>query len=110
MMLTTEAKPLAKRNELGLQVRLIRRAANQLKQISETTRFQIILMLASAEKNVGTMCDELSHTQPAVSHHLALLRHGGIISVRRQGRSNYYGLTETGKHLAIILQRMIEHP
>ncbi|MHC5539251.1 ArsR/SmtB family transcription factor [Singulisphaera rosea] len=110
MILTTETKPLIKRNELALEARMIRRAASQLKQISETSRFQIILMLASAEKNVGTMCHELGHTQPAVSHHLALLRHGGIISVRRQGRSNYYGLTETGRHLAIVLQRMIEHP
>ena len=39
---------------------------------------------------------QFSQSQPAVSHHLALLRHGGIIAPRRQGKNNFYSLTETG--------------
>ena len=32
---------------------------------------------------IGALCAQLSQSQPAVSHHLALLRHGGIIAPRR---------------------------
>ena len=46
-------------------------------------------------------------SQPAVSHHLALLRHGGIIAPRRQGKNNFYALTEAGDHLAQVVQGVV---
>jgi len=38
----------------------------------------------------------VKQSQPATSHHLALLRHGGIIAPRRQGKNNSYALTDAG--------------
>jgi DNA-binding transcriptional ArsR family regulator len=64
-------------------------------------------MLAEGEKHVGGLCEELNQSQPAVSHHLALLRHGSIIAPRRQGKNNYYGLTETGEILAGIVKKIL---
>ena len=61
-------------------------------------------MLSEGERHVGGLCGELNQSQPAVSHHLALLRHGGIIVPRRQGKNNFYSLTETGEHLAGIVK------
>ena len=46
-------------------------------------------------------------SQPAVSHHLALLRHGGLIAPRRQGKNNYYALTEAGTQLMQVVRTMI---
>jgi DNA-binding transcriptional ArsR family regulator len=43
---------------------------------------------------------------PAVSHHLALLRHGGIIERRRHGQKNFYSLTDVGYRLSKIVKGM----
>src|SRR5262249_47320696 len=69
-----------------------RRPSILLKHVSAPPRLQVILILAEGEKHVGALCDHLSKSQPAVSHHLALLRHGGIIAPRRQGKNNFYSL------------------
>jgi len=39
-----------------------------------------------------------------VSHHLALLRHGGIITLRRRGQNNYYRLTNAGERLSQVVE------
>ena len=84
-----------------------RRASILLKHVSDPTRLQVILILAEGERHVGALCDSLSQSQPAVSHHLALLRHGGIIAPRRQGKNNFYSLTDTGSDLAKVVKNLI---
>ena len=84
-----------------------RRASILLKHVSDPTRLQVILILAEGERHVGALCAQLSQSQPAVSHHLALLRHGGIIAPRRQGKNNFYSLTETGADLARVVKNLI---
>lgn len=85
----------------------IQRAAILLKQVSDPTRLQAIAMLAEGERHVGAICDELNMSQPAVSHHLALLRHGGIIQPRREGKNSFYGLTEAGERLAAVVEAIM---
>jgi DNA-binding transcriptional ArsR family regulator len=82
----------------------IKRAATLLKNVSDPTRLQVILMLADGTKNVGDMCRALSNSQPAVSHHLALLRHGNIIEPTRQGKNNFYSLTDQGAALVKVVK------
>ena len=96
----------ASKAKKGAEQRLkqAQRAAMLLKQASDPTRLQVILMLAESEQHVGAICDQLNMSQPAVSHHLALLRHGSIIAPRRQGKNNFYGLTEAGEGLARVVQ------
>jgi DNA-binding transcriptional ArsR family regulator len=84
-----------------------RRASILLKHVSDPTRLQVILILAEGERHVGALCAQLSQSQPAVSHHLALLRHGGIIAPRRQGKNNFYSLTDTGAALAHVVKGLI---
>ena len=84
-----------------------RRASILLKHVSDPTRLQVILILSEGERHVGALCAQLSQSQPAVSHHLALLRHGGIIAPRRQGKNNFYSLTETGADLARVVNNLI---
>jgi DNA-binding transcriptional ArsR family regulator len=79
-----------------------------LKHVSDPTRLQVILILAEGEQHVGALCDHLVQSQPAVSHHLALLRHGGIIAPRRAGKNNFYSLTEKGELLAKVVQVLID--
>ena len=103
---TIGAKPRALR---GAEQRYhqARRASILLKHVSDPTRLQVILILAEGERHVGALCAQLSQSQPAVSHHLALLRHGGIIAPRRQGKNNFYSLTETGSDLAGVVKNLI---
>jgi DNA-binding transcriptional ArsR family regulator len=84
-----------------------RNASILMKQVSDPTRLQVVLMLAEGEKHVGALCGQLNQSQPAVSHHLALLRHGGIIAPRRQGKNNFYSLTELGEDLAKVVQILL---
>jgi DNA-binding transcriptional ArsR family regulator len=87
--------------------RKIQRAAILLKQVSDATRVRVLLMLSEGERHVGALCEEMSQTQPAVSHHLALLRHGGIVTVQRRGKNKYYALDEMGVVLAKIVKAVI---
>jgi DNA-binding transcriptional ArsR family regulator len=93
--------------ESALRLKQAQRAAMLLKHVSDPTRLQVILTLAEGERHVGALCEQLSQSQPAVSHHLALLRHGGVITPRRQGKNNFYGLTETGSDLARVVKALI---
>jgi DNA-binding transcriptional ArsR family regulator len=96
-----------KKGEAADRLRQVQRAAVLLKQVSDPTRLQVIALLSEGERHVGGLCAELNQSQPAVSHHLALLRHGGLIAPRRQGKSNFYSLTETGERLASIVKGMV---
>jgi DNA-binding transcriptional ArsR family regulator len=89
------------------RLRQAQRAAILLKQVSDPTRLQVILMLSEGEKHVGALCADLNQSQPAVSHHLALLRHGSIIAPRRAGKNNFYGLTEAGERLAAVVKEIM---
>jgi DNA-binding transcriptional ArsR family regulator len=93
--------------ETSQRLRKAQRAAILLKQASDPTRLQIMLTLVDGEKHVGALCEELNQTQPAVSHHLALLRHGGLIAPRRQGKNNFYSLTEPGLELAKVVRGIV---
>jgi len=84
-----------------------KRASILLKHVSDPTRLQVILILSEGERHVGALCAQLSQSQPAVSHHLALLRHGNIIAPRRQGKNNFYSLTDTGAELARVVKNLI---
>ena len=84
-----------------------RRASILLKHVSDPTRLQVILILSEGERHVGALCEQLSQSQPAVSHHLALLRHGRLIEPRRSGKHNFYYLTDAGRELAQVVNAIV---
>ncbi len=89
----------------------IRQTAELLKQLSDPTRLFMLMLLSEQERNVTELCAELgSQSQPAVSHHLSLLRHGRLIEPRRQGKHNIYHLTENGRQLSGIVQEIMVPP
>lgn len=63
------------------------------KLLSDETRLKILnYLMQKDELNVRTLCKLLRQSQPAVSHHLALLRGAGVIECRRDGKHNFYHL------------------
>jgi DNA-binding transcriptional ArsR family regulator len=92
------------RREAAVRLEHVHRVAVLFKQASDPTRLQVITMLSRGERHVGSLCAALSQNPPAVIHHLALLRHGGIIIPRRSGQNNFYRLTDTGRQLAQLVE------
>lgn len=80
---------------------MVRELGQVFKLLADETRLRILMYLAQAgELNVSELCERLGQSQPAVSHHLALMRVAGIISPRRDGKHNYYSVrTEHFQHL-----------
>jgi len=71
-------------------------------------RVQVLMILAGGEQDVGHLRDKLSASLPAVRHHLAVLRHGKVVSQRRQGKINFYTLTDTGSVLVGAIKNLAE--
>ena len=63
-----------------------------LKLVSDETRLRILFYLSAEDLHVTALCDKLGQSQPAVSHHLALLRVSGLIESRRDGKHNFYSI------------------
>jgi DNA-binding transcriptional ArsR family regulator len=79
----------------GMQVsdQTVRELAQVSKLIGDETRLRILFYLAlspQGELHVTDLCQRLGQSQPAVSHHLALLRVSGLIEARREGKHNFY--------------------
>jgi DNA-binding transcriptional ArsR family regulator len=71
----------------------VRELAQVFKLLSDETRLRILFYLAlspNGELHVTDLCTRLGQSQPAVSHHLALLRVSGLIEARREGKHNFY--------------------
>ena len=95
------------KNKPLLRAKTMQRAAILFKHLSDPTRLQVVTLLTEGERHVGGLCDQFNLSQPAVSHHLALLRLEGIVDRRRQGKNNFYSLTDTGFQLSNICKGMI---
>lgn len=63
------------------------------KLLADETRLQILHYLSQTpELNVRKLCELLAQNQPAVSHHLAMLREARLLECRRDGKHNFYRL------------------
>ena len=64
-----------------------------LKSMANESRLMILCQLASGEKSVGELLDEVPLSQSAMSQHLALLRRERLVKTRRSAQTIYYSLT-----------------
>jgi DNA-binding transcriptional ArsR family regulator len=58
--------------------------------IAEPNRRRILDLLGAAERPVSQIVDELALSQPAVSKHLRILRHAGLVEVRGDAQRRLY--------------------
>ena len=78
------------------------------KLLSDETRLRILMyLMREKELHVTALCDKLGQSQPAVSHHLALLRVAGLIEARRDGKHNYYSVRAT--HFHRIMEELFQN-
>ena len=82
----------------------IARLTAVFKLLADASRLKIVLALAQdGELHVSALCDLLGQSQPAVSHHLTLMRMVGLVGYRRDGKHNYYHLASA--HVRDLLEQ-----
>ena len=82
--------------------------AEVFKQISDGSRIRILWLLCHCEECVSNIAAAMNMSDPAVSHHLKLLKKSGLITSRREGKEIYYKLadSETAQLLHHIIEEM----
>jgi ArsR family transcriptional regulator len=86
------------RTTVGRKAKLPERAikdwAKLFHLLADQNRLKILVALAQCgEMHVSALRELLGQSQPAVSHHLTLLRNASLIDCRREGKKSYYFLT-----------------
>src|SRR5919197_4961543 len=66
--------------------------ASAFEIIAEPTRRAILSLLASSERSVGEIEDQLHLPQPTVSKHLRVLREAGFVESRTEAQRRMYRL------------------
>ncbi|GAA4440476.1 metalloregulator ArsR/SmtB family transcription factor [Bremerella cremea] len=86
-----------------------RQLVQLFKLLADETRLKILsYLLQAGELNVRSLCDLLDQSQPAVSHHLALLKTCGLIESRRDGKNNFYRVIpeQFGRFAEVLFRRV----
>ena len=69
-------------------------AARLFNLLADESRLRILLLLGrDGELSVTKLSEFTGQSQPAISHHLTLLRLGRLVECRRAGKFSYYSVT-----------------
>ena len=67
-------------------------ASGLLKALANPHRLLIVCQLIESERSVGELAAFLGLRDSTVSQHLALLRHDGVVTTRRDGQTIWYSI------------------
>lgn len=67
-----------------------------LRALVEPRRVEILCLLREGEMTAGAISHHFDVTRPAVSQHLQVLKHAGLVSVRREGTRRLYSARPEG--------------
>jgi ArsR family transcriptional regulator len=89
--LTAATSPKPSASPLSLKDDAVKEMTDTFSLLADPSRLKILLALArDGELHVSALCKMLGQSQPAVSHHLTLLRFGKLVNYRRDGKFNFY--------------------
>ena len=89
----------------GSHLHQLRDIAASFRILADETRLRVLsLLIQNGEMNVRSLCHNLEQSQPAVSHHLALLRSAGLVRARRDGKNNFYRCVSENLEAAIDIR------
>ncbi len=80
-------------------------AVEAFRLLADTTRLRLLWALSSEDHDVGTLAGLVGATRPATSQHLAKLRLGGLVSMRREGRRAIY--SAKGSHVRALIAEAV---
>lgn len=70
------------------------RAALVGRALGDPKRLCVLERLLAGEASVGDLSESIGCQIPNMSQHLAVLRHAGLVSTRREGSTVYYRLAD----------------
>lgn len=80
-------------SDLKLSDRTIKNLSDLFRLLADESRLKILFALSQdGELHVTALCELLNQSQPAVSHHLTLLRMANLVNFRRAGKHNVYSV------------------
>ena len=82
------------------------RVSDVLKAIANGARLMLVCQLAEGEKSVGELQSIIGLGQSALSQHLAVLRHEGLVAFRREGQTIHYRLS--GREVDAVLTTLYD--
>jgi DNA-binding transcriptional ArsR family regulator len=98
---------MARASKKAYSTRALRDAAQQFKMLGDPTRLYILGALANGGVNVGPMALLTGMSQPAVSHHLSLLRAAKFVEPTRDGKAVVYTLTARGRVFWDVAEKVL---
>lgn len=75
-------------------INVVDRLANTLAILGDSSRLSIVIYLLNQKANVGDITKHLNMSQPAISHHLRLLKDAKILKAEKKGKQVYYSLDD----------------
>ena len=66
-----------------------------LKALAHPVRLRIMKALSGTERNVGEIGDDTGIGQPTLSQQLAVLRHAGLVKIRKDAKLVYYRIDDS---------------
>ncbi len=86
-------------------------AAKLMKALANEKRLMVLCNLAGREMAVGELLKHVPLSQSALSQHLAVLRHDGLVRTRREAQTIYYSLNgDRAERIIELLYRMYCSP
>ncbi|MDR1559249.1 MAG: metalloregulator ArsR/SmtB family transcription factor [Clostridiales bacterium] len=85
----------------------LQKAAELFKVCGDPSRLKIINALLLDEMCVCDIAALMDMTQPAISHHLKVLRQTQLVKYRREGKIVYYSLSD--EHVSNIFYQSLLH-
>lgn len=82
-------------------------AVRIFKALADENRIEIIKQLQNGEKYGLEILEELSITQPNLSHHMKILCDAGIVESRKEGKWIYYKISEEQSEKAVEMLKEI---
>jgi len=73
-------------------LKCMKQLAQIFKALSDETRLEIVVTLAGREMCVCDILDAFKLSQPAISHHLKVLKQAGVLVDSRDGKWIYYSV------------------
>lgn len=85
----------------------VNRLANTLALLGESLRLSIVIYLLDKKANVTEITEHVDVSQPAVSHHLRLLKAARILKSEKKGKLVYYSIADD--HIKSIIELGLIH-
>jgi DNA-binding transcriptional ArsR family regulator len=83
------------------------RTALKISAIADEHRLGLLLAMEGGPRKVGDLAEM---DDAGVSPRLAILRHAGMVEVRREGKFRFYNLTDQGMSLMAGLRPLLKEP